>query len=169
VSAQAAAPLGERGGRAAPAVAAAAPPASPGSDRWIAALAVLHLEVEAGLRPVRHLRPLLSPELQLRGVRVTGAPVPEVVRVVAQRRPGACEAVVLLRRDGRVTPLAIALRRRAGRWRVTELRRPCDPAPPPSDPPPPPPPPGADRHAAPVLPLPRPDWALPAGWAGRRA
>ncbi|WP_370327817.1 Rv3235 family protein [Euzebya sp.] len=152
---------------------AAADDARAGRARWLQAFVTLYLEVEAGLRPARHLRPFLAPDLRLDlAVRGRPGPVPAVVRTLTQRHGAVCEAVVLLADRGRVGALAIAVRCQDHRWRVTDIRRPEALAPPAA-----PDPAGAveavevieiavDPAPAPeVRPvIPGPTWTVPAGW-----
>lgn len=98
----------------------------------------LYLEVEVGRRPVRQAARLLDPELAARlegvWVRAVGALPGRVValtggRVTADR----CEAVAVVDRHGRRGAIAVQLRRKGGRWIVTDVVRPEDgplPAPP---------------------------------------
>lgn len=97
-------------------------------ERWVRAFVMLYLEVEVGLRPARHLRPLMALELQpVVGNCGRQGPMPEVLGVRLQSRRGACEAVVLLQEQDRVSALAIAVRREEMGWRVAEVRRPDEP------------------------------------------
>lgn len=94
-------------------------------ERWIRSFVTLYLEVEAGLRPARHLRPLMSPDLQpvVGGCGRQGR-TPDVLTVRVQSRRGVCEAVVLLQEPTRVAALAVAMRRDQHGWRICEVRRP---------------------------------------------
>lgn len=97
-------------------------------ERWIRAFVTLYLEVEVGLRPARHIRPLMAVDLQpLVGNCGRQGPMPDVLAVRLQSRRGACEAVVLLQEQDRVSALAIAVRREEQGWRVAEVRRPDQP------------------------------------------
>ena len=135
------------------------------AERWIRAFASLYFEVEAGLRPVRHIRPLLATEMQLRlgGGGRPGA-LPRIRRVLVRRRAGVCEAVVVIARDGRASALVLAMRRQTDGWRVTEVARPESPAPAPAAATAPPPMPHGGWHEETVQPGPRPGWSLPPGW-----
>lgn len=99
-------------------------------------VAQLYLEVEAGRRPAAQVARLLDQRLsyQLEGVWVRGPASPgRVVRVNGRLTHAECyEAVALVRRGERFGALALQLRRRDGRWAVTEASRPEDgPLPPP--------------------------------------
>jgi hypothetical protein len=94
-----------------------------------ARIALAICEVEAGLRfPLQleqrcHLS--LWPKLSARLRRSGGPAVPvgSLVRVVAQEHvAGLAEVTVLLRRGGRVVPLAMRLDRAKGRWKLVELQ-----------------------------------------------
>ncbi|MGI9018052.1 MAG: Rv3235 family protein [Euzebya sp.] len=138
-------------------------------DRWIRSFIELYLEVEAGLRPCRHIRPLLQVDLQLdigNGGRLGQRP--DIVRIRSQRRGEVCEAVVLLREGDRIGALAISIRRTDLGWRVTEARRPEVPRPALANVPPP----GiliqtvwSDREAGQT----GPTWRVPPGWTQRDA
>lgn len=93
----------------------------------ISALVTIIVEVEAGLRPQRHLRPFLHPALQhqLPALLRPGGPTRHIHRVTVQRDRDHVEAVALLReRDDRMQALAIAMDRADGRWLVTAMDRP---------------------------------------------
>lgn len=95
---------------------------------WVRAFVGLYLEVEAGLRPARHIRPLMALDLQpVVGNCGRQGRIPDVLTVHMQTRRGVCEAVVLLSDRGRVSALAIGVRREEQGWRITEVRRPDDP------------------------------------------
>lgn len=138
----------------------------------IAAFVRLLIEVEAGARPARHLRPLLAADLQHRlRMRppleaVAGEPVPRVGRVIVQVTGRSCEAVAVVHGPRRTTALAVSLRRAAEGWRVTEVARPGAPDPLPApgrsdqDPVPPPPDDALSEPSAPAIPT----WSVPAGW-----
>jgi hypothetical protein len=148
---------------------------------WVRAFAELYLEVEAGLRPARHLRPLLSVDLLgcVGAVRqpAPAAAAPRIGHVRVQRRGAVCEAVVLLHGDRRTSALVVAMRRQREGWRVTAVGRPEGPSPrQPANPAAAPVPVelSADDADEPVedgagwhLPGAAlgPTWALPAGWA----
>lgn len=139
------------------------PPCTRAAEGWIRAFVALYLEVEAGLRPARHLRPLMVPDLQLRmSVAARAGRTPDVRSVHVQSRPGICEAVVLLQEGDRIAALAVAVRRDEQGWRIAEVRRPDGPLHP--DPPQP------DqvleiRTCHEVTPTsPGPGWVLPHGW-----
>lgn len=92
------------------------------------------LEVEAGRRPRRQLRPVMSVELASRlaplWVREGFAPG-RVVRVCGSRpAPGRYEAVAVVVRGDRYGALAVSLARRRGTWLVVEAVRPEDAEPP---------------------------------------
>jgi hypothetical protein len=92
------------------------------------AVALALLEVEAGYRSAEQLERRCTPDAwskvnaRLRrrgGAFVTGG---SLVRVVCQENsPGLADGVVVVRRDGRVSAVAIRLDARDGRWTVTEL------------------------------------------------
>lgn len=88
-------------------------------------------EVRAGLRPFRQLDPLLSPAIRRRlAVQAPPRhrPVPQATTirkvVVRHPQPDACEAVVLVERDRRVTAVAVRLERHLGQWRAVDLTAP---------------------------------------------
>lgn len=129
---------------------------------WVLGFVELFLEVEAGRRPARHLRPLIHTDLfgSLRAISGPGAT--EIVRIRTQTREDVCEAVVVLGTGDRVSALAVSVRRFGGRWQVTEASRP-------ETPPPPPPGPEVTSTATPTeddlaVIQPRPGWQLPPGW-----
>ena len=107
-------------------------PSRPDPARLAALLVRLTAEVAAGRRPLSQLDALLAPTLARRlaaGLRpgvVRPQDDPEVVRVVAgpPTPSGAVEAAVLVRREGRVTAIAVRLERHHGAWRATELTAP---------------------------------------------
>jgi hypothetical protein len=94
-----------------------------------ARIALAICEVEAGLRSPRQLEQrchlTLWPKLSAR-LRCSGGPVVPVgslVRVVAQEHmPGLVEVLVLVRRAGRVVPVAMRLDGAKGRWELVELQ-----------------------------------------------
>lgn len=88
-------------------------------------------EVRAGQRPFRQLEPLLSPAIRRRLAaqvppRARPARHPTAIRKVVIRHPSpeACEAVVLVERNRRVTAFAVRLERHLGRWRAVDLTAP---------------------------------------------
>jgi len=88
-------------------------------------------EVRAGRRPMRQLEPLLSPAIRRRLAiqappRCPPSHQPIAIRKVVVRHPAsdACEAVVLVERDRRVTAVAVRLERHLGRWRAVDLTAP---------------------------------------------
>lgn len=88
------------------------------------------LEVEAGRRPRRQLRPVVSVELGERlaplGAREGSGPG-RVVRVCGSRATrDRYEAVAVVVRGERYGALAVSLARRRGRWLVVEAARPED-------------------------------------------
>jgi hypothetical protein len=100
------------------------PPARAG-----ARIALAICEVEAGLRSPLQLERLchltLWPKLSQRLRRSGGRAVPVggLVRVVAQEHvPGLAEVLVLVRRGGRVVPVAMRLDGAKGRWELVELQ-----------------------------------------------
>ena len=107
-------------------------PADPDPARLAAVLARAWLEVHAGRRSLPQLRPLLSPATyrRLASQLRTTPPVPasdgpHVRRVVSTHpAPGACEATVLVERDGRISAIAVRLERHRGAWRAVELTPP---------------------------------------------
>ncbi|MBW3621520.1 MAG: hypothetical protein KY461_14850 [Actinobacteria bacterium] len=122
------------------------PDADPDPERLVAAVARAVLEVEVGRRPLSQLEPVLSPavvgRLAVRDDRIrrtaktlrsplVGPDATTVVRVLGQRpSEDAFEAVVLVRRFGRVLAVAMRAERYRGSWRIVELARPEDaPAP----------------------------------------
>lgn len=93
-------------------------------------VAQLYLEVEAARRPLALLAPLLDRRLicQLERGWVRGAATPGRVVSVSGRLVAAdCyEAVAVVRRGERFGALALQLRRRQGRWVITDAVRPED-------------------------------------------
>jgi hypothetical protein len=94
-----------------------------------ARIALAICEVEAGLRSPRQLERLchltvwakLSKRLQRSGG--PAVPVGSLVRVIAQEHvPGLAEVTVLVRRGGRVVPVAMRLDGAKGRWELVELQ-----------------------------------------------
>jgi Family of unknown function (DUF6459) len=94
-----------------------------------ARLALALCEVEAGMRSPLQLERLchltLWPKLSER-LRRSGGPavtVRSLVRVIAQEHtPGLAEVTVLVRRGGRVVPVAMRLDGAKGRWELVELQ-----------------------------------------------
>ena len=94
-----------------------------------AQIALAICEVEAGLRSPLQLEQSchlsLWPKLSARLRRSGGPAVPvgSLVRVVAQEHvPGLAEVTVLVRRAGRVVPVAMRLDGAKGRWELVELQ-----------------------------------------------
>jgi hypothetical protein len=94
-----------------------------------ARIALAICEVEAGLRSPLQLEELCHwtvwPKLSARLRRSGGpvVPVGSLVRVVAQEHvPGLAEVTVLIRRGGRVVPVAMRLDGAKGRWELVELQ-----------------------------------------------
>jgi hypothetical protein len=94
-----------------------------------ARIALALCEVEAGLRSPLQLEQrchlTLWPKLSQRLRRSGGPAVPvgSLVRVVAQEHiPGLAEVLVLVRRGGRVVPVAMRLDGAKGRWELVELQ-----------------------------------------------
>jgi len=94
-----------------------------------ARIALAICEVEAGLRSPLQLERLchlsLWPKLSARLKRSGGPAVPvgSLVRVIAQEHmPGLAEVTVLVRRGGRVVPVAMRLDGAKGRWELVELQ-----------------------------------------------
>jgi hypothetical protein len=94
-----------------------------------ARIALAICEVEAGLRSPLQLEqrchltlwPKLSARLQRSGG--PAVPVGSLVRVIAQEHtPGLAEVTVLIRRAGRVVPVAMRLDGAKGRWELVELQ-----------------------------------------------
>jgi Family of unknown function (DUF6459) len=92
-------------------------------------IALAICEVEAGLRSPLQLEQrchlTLWPKLSARLRRSGGPAVPvgSLVRVVAQEHtPGLAEVTVLIRRGGRVVPVAMRLDGAKGRWELVELQ-----------------------------------------------
>jgi Family of unknown function (DUF6459) len=94
-----------------------------------ARIALAICEVEAGLRSPLQLEQVchlsLWPKLAER-LRCSGGPavpVGSLVRVVIQEHtPGLAEVTVLVRRGGRVVPVAMRLDGAKGRWELVELQ-----------------------------------------------
>ncbi len=107
-------------------------PPDPDPARLAAVLARAWLEVHAGRRSLTQLRPLLSPATYRRltaQLRTTPPAAsgdgPHVRRVVSTHPvPDACEATVLIERDGRLSAIAVRLERHRGAWRAVELTAP---------------------------------------------
>jgi hypothetical protein len=94
-----------------------------------ARIALALCEVEAGLRSPLQLEELCHwtvwPKLSARLRRSGGPAVPvgSLVRVVAQEHVlGLAEVTVLVRRGGRVAPVAMRLDGAKGRWELVELQ-----------------------------------------------
>jgi hypothetical protein len=94
-----------------------------------ARIALAICEVEAGLRSPLQLEQrchlTMWPKLSARLRRSGGPAVPvgSLVRVVAQEHvPGMAEVTVLVRRGGRVVPVAMRLDGAKGRWELVELQ-----------------------------------------------
>jgi Family of unknown function (DUF6459) len=94
-----------------------------------ARIALAICEVEAGLRSPLQLERLCHwtvwPKLSARLRRSGGPAVPvgSLVRVVAQEHvPGLAEVTVLIRRGGRVVPVAMRLDGAKGHWELVELQ-----------------------------------------------
>lgn len=106
-------------------------PVGDAPERVAGLLVLAWTEVRAGLRPFRQLEALLSPAIRRR-LAVQAPPRHRPVRqsitirkvVVRHPRPDACEAVVLVERDRRVTAVAVRLERHLGRWRAVDLTAP---------------------------------------------
>lgn len=105
----------------------------PRVERLVGLVARAALEVIAGRRPLRQLLRLVSPAVydrlraQLPAPR-DRRPAPSataVRRVLAcWPCPDACEATVLVDRDGRTTALAVRAERHRGAWRIVEVTAP---------------------------------------------
>jgi hypothetical protein len=94
-----------------------------------ARIALAICEVEAGLRSPLQLEQRchlsLWPKLSARLRRSGGPAVPvgSLVRVIAQEHtPGLAEVLVLVRRGGRVVPVAMRLDGAKGHWELIELQ-----------------------------------------------
>jgi Family of unknown function (DUF6459) len=94
-----------------------------------ARIALAICEVEAGLRSPLQLEqrchvtvwPKLSAQLRRSGG--PAVPVGSLVRVITQEHvPGLAEVTVLVRRGGRVVPVAMRLDGAKGRWELVELQ-----------------------------------------------
>lgn len=139
---------------------------------WIVGFVRLLLEVEAGARPARHLRPMIGAGLQHR-MRLTPPtrrlmedwrhPGATIGRVLLQTSGPRCEAVVLLRRPERTTALTLTLARDDLGWLVVDLGRPGESVEHPELPPSPPALTQVAWHLDPPE-APRQDWRVPAGW-----
>lgn len=106
-------------------------PRTPDPERLVIAVARAFLEVEAGLRPVSQLTPLLCPALDLRlaaTVRSPRADRPSIDAIRSVRcvelPGGGVEAVVVVRRGQRCGALAVRAERHDGVWRIVEIARP---------------------------------------------
>jgi len=94
-----------------------------------ARIALAICEVDAGLRsPLQleqrcYLTLWLKLSVRLRRSGGPAVPVGSLVRVVAQEHvPGLAEVTVLVRRAGRVVPVAMRLDGAKGRWELVELQ-----------------------------------------------
>jgi len=94
-----------------------------------ARIALALCEVEAGMRSPLQLERLCHltvwPKLSARLRRSGGPAVParSLVRVIAQEHtPGLAEVTVLVRRGGRVVPVAMRLDGAKGHWELVELQ-----------------------------------------------
>jgi hypothetical protein len=112
-------------------------PPGPDPRRLAGILARTWFEVRERRRPLAQLAPVLAPSLQRRlEHQLAHDPSPpmhptRVRRVTASwPSPEACEAAVVIERDGRTTALAVRLERHLGAWRVVELTAPEDGLPP---------------------------------------
>jgi hypothetical protein len=92
-------------------------------------IALALYEIEAGLRSPLQLEQrchlTLWPKLAKRLQRSGGPAVPvgSLVRVIAQEHvPGLAEVTVLVRRGGRIVPIAMRLDGAKGRWELVELQ-----------------------------------------------
>lgn len=130
---------------------------------WIRRFVELFLEVEVGLRPARHLRPLVHADIFPAVAAAPSQVTSDIVKMRIQVRGDVCEAVVLLRTGSRFGALVVSIRRYDGRWQVTEICRPETPDPVvPAEP--------ADlqfmqpssMHS--VARDPGPEWTMPSGW-----
>lgn len=106
-------------------------PGGPEPERLVLAVARAFLEVEAGLRPLSQLTPLLCPALDLRlsaTIRDPNGrrpPVDAIRSVRCTRLPdGGFEAAVVVRRGERCGALVVRAERREGAWRIVEIARP---------------------------------------------
>ena len=106
-------------------------PAGDDPVRIAAMLVAAWSEVRSGQRPFGQLTPLLSPAARRRLAIQVPPRSPatrrrvRVHKVIARRpHPDACEAVVLVQRDARITAIAVRLERHLGRWRAVELTAP---------------------------------------------
>ncbi|MDX1659006.1 MAG: Rv3235 family protein [Nitriliruptorales bacterium] len=104
--------------------------------RLIQAAALLYLEIEAGRRPARHLRRIVSPSVyqrlqaRTRSRRRRRRPAPTADAITAihtsHPAPGAVEASVVATVAGRARAIALRLERHVGQWRLVELACPED-------------------------------------------
>jgi len=92
-------------------------------------IAMALLEVEAGCRSALQLERVCAPELWDRleqRVRRQGAPFPAAQALMSvhcqEHVPGVANAVAVVRRGGRVQPVAMRLDAEGGRWVVTVLQ-----------------------------------------------
>jgi hypothetical protein len=98
-------------------------------DVLAARFATLFCEVEAGQRPRRHLRPLMSPLLyaKLADVWVRGGEPGVVIAVRGHALSSTVyEAVVVVRRGAHCGAIALRLTQHESAWRVDEVARPED-------------------------------------------
>ncbi len=111
----------------------------PDPARLARAVARAFLEVEAGLRPLRQLEPVLAPALVQRLTRLlhTTPRRPMSPQRTAVLRMTTCwlttdafEACVIVQRAGRVGALTLRVERHRGAWRIADLARPEDGMPP---------------------------------------
>jgi hypothetical protein len=92
------------------------------------AFSMLFCEIEAGVRPRRHLQRLMGASLFARLSEVWVRPATDVAQVLTvhgtRTAPGIYDVVALLDRGKRVTALAFCIRRTSAGWRVVEVIRP---------------------------------------------
>lgn len=108
-------------------------PPGPDPGRLAGMLARTWLEVRERRRPLSQLAPLLAPALRRRLEQQLVHSEPSRYHPTHVRRvtaswpsPAACEAAVVIERDGRATAVAVRLERHLGAWRVVELTAPED-------------------------------------------
>lgn len=105
---------------------------SPDPHRLAGLLVQVWGEICSGRRPFAQLRPLVAPALRRqlfaqlpRGPALQGGSTIRIRRVIGcTPSPDACEASVLVERDGRTTAVAVRLERHRGAWRAVELTAP---------------------------------------------